>query len=170
VTRSGTRSVLRGLTITLQARRSGTSTWATACTVRTSTTGQAACTVRPSSITDYRWVFNGSGNQTGANGGVTRTYVRTKVSARANHTSVRRGTTVKFTGSVAPRKAGARVYLQRYSSKKWRNVTSAKLSSKSAYSISVRQNSKGTQRYRIVTLWDTTNANAWSPTVTVRVR
>ena len=169
LTRTGTRTVLGRQPVSLQTRRRGTTSWKAVCAVRTSSRGQATCSQKPAVSSEYRWTYNGGGRQLGGDSALLRVTVRAKVSAGVSSTSVRRGAVFTLSGGVGPKKAGQRIYLQRYDSGAWRNVTSTTLSSRSAYAFPVRHGSRATLRYRTVTRPDAYQGAGVSPTRTVRV-
>lgn len=137
LTQVGTGMPLYSVWVVLRQRASGASSWSAVCRESTSTTGTASCVTKPARNTDYQWDFGGGGNQSGTRSTWRAVTVRPKVTARASASTVSRGSSFTLSGSVAPRHAKQRVYLQRYSRGAWRNVTSKQLSATSTYSFGV---------------------------------
>jgi subtilisin family serine protease len=156
--------------VSLQHRRRGVGSWATACTRRTTSAGVASCAVKPSVTSEYRWVYAGSGLQVGAYSSAATVTVAAKVSAATNRTAMRRGTAVTISGTVAPQRAGKAVRLQQLSGKTWKSVGTAKLSKRSAYAFTIRPARAGSTRFRVVSSTDSLQHLGVSRTLTLQVR
>lgn len=154
-----------GAKVELQRRLRGSSTWTAEATTTTGSGGAFSFTRAPWTNRDYRAVHvSGSPSYPGPKSAVRAVLVRQRVSGAFNDSTVRRGTTVRFAGSVAPTRAGKSVYLQRYSGGSWKTVATRTLTSSSTYSVSVRHNIPGTYTYRVYRPSDTRNAAGYSPT------
>jgi GH25 family lysozyme M1 (1,4-beta-N-acetylmuramidase) len=160
-----TGSGVSGAKVELQRRTPGSSTWSAEATTTTGSGGAFSFTRAPWTNRDYRAVHvSGSPSYPGPVSAVRAVLVRQRVSGAFNDSSVRRGTTVRFAGSVAPNHAGHSVYLQRYSGGSWKTVATRTLSSSSTYSASVTHNVAGTYTYRVYRPSDSSNAAGYSPT------
>lgn len=94
--------------------------------------------------------------------------VTVKVAASANHSLIAHGASVKLTFVVTPNERGKTVYLQRYISGRWRNVTSHALSSASAWTFTEVLSTAGTYYFRGYEAGDATHAAGASPTLRIR--
>lgn len=97
--------------------------------------------------------------------------VRHKVTFRVSDSKVRRGQKVRFKGAVAPAHVGAKVRIQRRTSRGFKTVTKAKLfasGTRSVYSKRIRIKRKGT--YRVMMPADAEHAKGVSRKRTIRVR
>lgn len=168
LTRVSTAAPLGLQAVTLYRRTPGAATWARACSTTTSATGVASCATKPLRNTEYEWRFGGSGYQGSARAAAYVVRVGPKVTATASSARVSRGGSVTFSGSVSPRHAGQKVYLQTYSSGRWRNVTSKYLSATSTYTFRVRPTA--TASYRVYKTADSDHSWGKSPTRRVSVR
>lgn len=151
LSRAGEVTVVDGRAVSLYERRPRAGGWTRACTTTTSIDGTATCTTKPTRNTEYEWRFAG-GNDGGTNYGSTtsRPYVvrvAPKVSLGASAATVSAGRSVTLSGSVAPRHARQKVYLQRFTRGAWRTVERGDLSARSTYSFRVAP--RGTFSYRV---------------------
>jgi hypothetical protein len=138
------------------------------CAPTTSALGAASCATKSTRNTEYQWKFGGAGNQGHARSTSYLIKVQPRITAKASTTTVSRGASFTLAGSVAPRHARQRVYLQRYSRGAWRNVTSRLLSSTSAYAF--RLSPTTTFSYRVYKRADSDHSWGKSPLRRVTVR
>jgi hypothetical protein len=140
---------------------------------RGTATGTFARRVVPSRTTTYRVVFLGS-DRGGASAPATlsgRTVVSTAIPQRLD--VARRTVSVRalhkgtLLVTLSPRRAGARVYLQKRVGTTWRAVTSGLTNSRGQLAITVPRPTTAVV-YRWVTLYDGRGLPATSSTVTVR--
>jgi hypothetical protein len=159
---------LGGKSVALYARKATSRSWTRACSVTTSASGTASCDTRPTRNTAYEWRFLGSAHQGSATSRRYTIGVRPRLTARVSASSVSRGASFTLAGSVAPRQAGERVYLQQFSRGAWRSVARSSLSSRSTYSF--RVSPRATYSYRVYKRADRTLSAGISTTRRVTVR
>ncbi len=167
LTRANSATAVGGQLVQLYARAPGTAPWL-ACSAYTSTSGTASCLTKPTRSTEYQWRFRGDGNRGRATSRAYVVGVRAKVSAKVSATTMARGARFTLAGSVAPKHAGQKVYLQRYSGGAWRSIASKYLSSTSTYSF--RVSPRSTYSYRVVKPADRDHLRGLSRTHKVAVR
>jgi hypothetical protein len=85
------------------------------------------------------------------------------ITIKANHTSVKTGHTVVFSGSATGLKKGTTLDLQRFNGKKWVTVKTARISDGGPYSGTLKVTGTGMEKFRVV------HDKTVSPTVTVNV-
>ena len=71
------------------------------------------------------------------------------VSVTATRTSLTLGESVRFTGLVAPTRAGQPITLQAFSNNAWRNIAASTLNSGSRYTFTVKPPAGPAMRYRV---------------------
>lgn len=157
--------------VELQTRKPGTNTWShVANQTTTHWGGEYSFTVAPTSSREYRTVYtSGTSYTLGTTSGVGKVNVRQVVTGRWADSTIRRGQTAKFSGSVAPNHRGQTIYLQRLVDDEWRIVTSTKLSSTSTYSFARTFYKSGTYQYRTYRPADAGHAAGFSPSRTLKV-
>lgn len=153
-----------GWSVKLQWRKKGTTAWQTLSSGTTGSEGAYSFTVKPSSNGDYRAIYP-SGNTVylGGESAIRPVMVRQAVTGSFSDSSVSRGTTAKFSGSVRPYHVGQTIHLQRYAAGKWTTVASTTLSSTSTYSFSVKHSGAGGYYYRTYKPGHTDHAAGYSP-------
>jgi len=135
--------------------------------------GTFARRVVPSSTTTYRVLFLGS-DRGGSSAPATlsgRTVVSTalpqQLVAASRTVAVRAGRVGTLLVTLSPRRAGARVYLQRLVGTSWRGVTSGLTNARGQLAVAVPRPAAPTG-YRWVTVYDGRHLPATSSTVVVR--
>lgn len=141
-----------GVGITLQQRRSTSTTWSDVETKPTDAKGDASFTTRPRVNVYYRAIARTSPEQTSAESLVK---VAPLVGFRVSDSTPRAGQRVRFSGTVRPRHNGRRVYVQRKLGAGSfvtirRTTLRAATSTYSKYSLRVRVRSTATYRVRIL--------------------
>lgn len=121
---------IAGATVVLQRSVHGRNSWSAATSTRTAANGSYAFTVSLAGAYDYRTVYAGSSVYTSAVSGVINPRVLQKVildTVRTTNRSVENTNlgTLQAIGRVYPTPpAGARIWLQRWDGKTWRNYMS----------------------------------------------
>jgi Mg-chelatase subunit ChlD len=157
--------------VSVQYLTAGTTVWRGLRTLTTSTTGAYAIVVRPSFTTTYRVVYAGITNSLLGNKSANAVLrVSTKVTVKLNKNNVALGTTVTFSGAVAPNKKGQLVTLQAFIGGKWKNVKSVALSATSTYAIAYKTTSRNDYKWRVIKAGDVTSYTGVSPTITLIVK
>lgn len=85
------------------------------------------------------------------------------ITIKANHTSVKTGHTVVFSGRATGLKKGTTLDLQRFNGKKWVTVKTTRISDGGPYSGTLKVTGTGKEKFRVV------HSKTVSPTVTVTV-
>jgi hypothetical protein len=78
-----------------------------------------------------------------------RVDVKFRLGIRSRPASFKAGTIGYVEGSIAPARAGANAYLQRYKSGKWTIVSSAPIRSSGRFTLAAQPPAKGSFRYRV---------------------
>lgn len=149
LTNAGSSTGIADQPVDLQ-RRTSAGAWITVATSQTAADGGVRFARSPSYTQVFRLRHPGGAATTAATSPARTVSVRHSLTARLSRTAVRVGRSVTVRGAVGPAHPGARVYLQRWSSGAWRQVTSTKLSSSSTYAFTVGQPSTGFRSYRVV--------------------
>jgi hypothetical protein len=160
---------LAGLTTRLQSRSPGSTTWTTASTLTTSSTGTVSTSVKPTANREYRLVSDATSAYAAAASAAVRVNVRQKVSAVLSASSIKLGQTVTIRGTVWPNHHGKPVVLQWYYSGAWHTAKTATLTSTSTYSFSYKPGSKGTRQLRVYRAADADHVAGTSPTVKLTI-
>lgn len=160
---------LPGHAVKLWQRKATSSAWSLVGTYTTDANGRVAVRTTPAATTYYKATFASDGVAYAAADAIRRVDVKQKVTAALSRTTVPRNTKLTIYTRVAPAHAGQRVYLQRYYSGAWRNVSSAPLSSSSTAAFAVSRSAAGTYHYRTYKPADADHAAGYSPTQTFRV-
>jgi hypothetical protein len=146
---------IAGQPVDLYRRPVGTSTWVKFGTATTNSTGTAAFTVPvPTGHVDYQ-VRSAGIVSTTVLSTLKRTSVKQTLTLAQSATSVRHGYAVTLSGVIAPKRA-ARVYLQRYVSGKWVNLTYVNSTTAGAYKFLYKPPAAGTYVLRTSLLATTT--------------
>ena len=141
-----------GVSVTLQRHLTNSRTFSDAETKTTDAKGDATFTTRPRETTYYRAVARTNPDQTSSE---TIVKVAPLVGLRLSDSTPRKGSLVRFSGTVRPRHDGRRVYLQRKigggSFVTVKRVSLARATSTySKYSVRTRVRSTATYRVRIL--------------------
>jgi hypothetical protein len=164
---SGGSQAIAGQPVDLYRRAVGTSTWVKVATVTTGSTGTAAFTVPvPTGHVDYQ-VRSAGIVSTTVLSAIRRTSVKQTLSLVSSATSVRHGYAVTLSGVIGPKRA-ARVYLQRYVSGKWVNLTYVSSTTAGAYKVVYKPPTAGTYVLRTSVLATTTLLASSSVSRTVK--
>jgi hypothetical protein len=110
-----------------------------------------------------------NGAQTVALNGPSHQAVTPKISAKLNHSKIKRGTSAELTGAVSTYAPGTYADLQERHGKSWRNVSHVELRLGGKFSFTIRGRSKGQFSYRVVIAASSYFRNASSKTVTLSV-
>jgi spore germination protein len=165
-----TGAALAGQKVVLQWRPSSTAAWRNITTATTSSTGAVSLTNKPASNVQYRLASIASWGYLATASPAVTTQVRPRITAAFADSTVKRGTTIKLTGKVAPVRAGTVVQRQRYlGPNKWAFVSSTTVRADGTYAFSFAWNVAGTYAYRVVTPATSLNAPGTSNAVTVKV-
>jgi hypothetical protein len=124
LTDSRKHAAIAGQHVTLQRRANSTKPWGNVKTLTTSSTGRASLGVRMTAKAQFRWTYAGAATHQPAVSAVKSVGVRPVIGIARTATSIRKGATVKFYGTVKPTSAGHRVYLQRFVNHRWVTKTS----------------------------------------------
>ena len=155
-------------TVTLQRREVGSTAWTTAGT-DTTTDGRYSFDVTPKSKGSYRTKFTAVGFADSISKLVT-VGVAPRVGLRVSDYSVKRGSMVSFTGSVAPNRAGHKALLQRFQSGRWVSVQTDTVSSTSAFGFNWRApHSTGKSSFRVLVNPTANLAQSVSRTAVIKV-
>lgn len=92
-----------------------------------------------------------------------------KISAKLNHSKIKRGKTAKLSGTVSSYAPGTYLELQQRHGKSWRNVSRAELRLGGKFSFTIRGRSKGKFSYRLSIGAKAGYRSATSKTLTLRV-
>ena len=163
LTRTDPTGPVAGAQAQLYYQRKGTTTWVLAGTATSSATGALSVTHKSSFGLTYRWQYAGTTSVVGTTGGTVAVNVLPAITATMSPTSLKLGASAKLTGTVAPAHAGKKVALQRLVGTSWSNVTTATLSSTSAYTFTIKPTAKGTYQYRVYMVADTEHPAAAGP-------
>ena len=161
---------IKGARVAVQYLNAGTSVWKGLRVLTTTSTGAFAFAGKPAFNTTYRIYYAGA---TGLLGNVSNNALvrmTTKVTIKLNKNKVTRGTTVVFSGAVAPNKRGQYVWLQIYSGGHWRNVKAVKLTSTSKYAIAYKTTSRVDFKWRVLKPADVRSYTGASPAITLVVK
>jgi hypothetical protein len=153
----------------LYKRTAGTSTWSFVTSAYTATTGKATFSVPAvTATTDYQVRYYPLTSDTALTSTAPeRTSVRQLLTASVP-TAARKGHAFTVTGVLTPHR-GARVYLQRYESSRWVNLTSALATSSGGYRLGYTPKSTGTWRVRVQVPATTTLLAGSTTTRSIRV-
>ncbi|MGW3030186.1 hypothetical protein ACWDCB_03015 [Streptomyces sp. NPDC001178] len=163
---AGTGNPLASRTVSLQARPAGSTTWKTVTTGTTDGNGLIALTTRPARNESLRLVAVAGTKPVSA---ALKVSVSPKVTLKASATSVRRGTTVTFNGTVSSRETGATVKLQVYRSGTWTTIAAKPQSATGQVTFTLGEKTKGTFTYRLLTAATAAFAAAHSSSVKITV-
>ncbi|MEI6693901.1 MAG: S8 family peptidase [Actinomycetes bacterium] len=155
-----------GRTLVLQRYTNG---WRNICWPTTNSLGQASCYLYPSTSSDYMWVFSGDPGLQPAWSSHPIVYVRPSIASKLSASTVRRGSSVTFSGSISPSKKGALLRLQRKSGSSWVTMTKTAITSRNTYSFTFKASASGTYSYRAYFYGDSYNAAQASSTRSLKV-
>ncbi|MEU4618433.1 M4 family metallopeptidase [Actinoplanes sp. NPDC023801] len=167
VTRTGG-SAIAGVTVTVEQKPAGRTTWSRVTSVKTDAKGVWRATVKPSTTTAYRVVHTGSNGLWPATSGTAWTSVRHAVTAKASTTKPKVNKKIKISGTAKPGRSGVKITLQRKVGSRWVNVTTTTTNASGAYTFS-RAFKRGTWNLRVLVAGNGYNATATSATVKLKV-
>ena len=133
-------------------------------------TGAWALAVTPVYNSYYRGTYLGATGLLGNSSANALVRVANKVAIKLNKNNITLGTTVVFSGAVAPNKKGQYVYLQALIAGKWKNVRYVKLTTTSLYAFAWKPSSRVDYKFRVVKPADTLNYTGVSPVLTLVVK
>jgi hypothetical protein len=152
---NGTTAV-SGQAVVLQVRKKGTSTYVSAASASTASTGVVTFTsYKPAYPVDsLRLVKSTAGAYLGSVSIAKAVSTQRRITAKWSAPQIYLGRTSTLSGHVFPRSSGLKVVLQRRSGTSWVTVTSKLLpsttASYSSYAFAVKPTVKGTYYYRVV--------------------
>jgi len=150
---------LGGQTVSLSAQVAGSQTFTPLPPATTDPSGAFSLTVAPSKKTTYKASFAGVGVEPTVTVGVAW-----RITLRA----AKRGSSVLFTGKVAPKRRGKRVVVQVKTRHGWKTVAKGKLSKRSTFKL-VGKLKHGRYRFRALTPADPQHLAGTSRTVALKV-
>jgi hypothetical protein len=168
--RTGATTPITGANVVLQQQLAGSTTWTTATTRTTDSTGHVSATVTPQATTTYRWVYTPGtapyASSTSAGMHVTVTVV---VAIKVSSTSIRYGTATTITTTITPHESGQTIVLQRYEGTKgWVTIATGHESSTGTASWKTTL-PRGTDQLRILKPATTRYGASYSSTMTIKV-
>ena len=143
-------SPLAAASVSVQSQVPGATSWNALTSVATSATGSWRATFKPAANRSYRAVYAGSANMLPTTSGVVAVTVRSKVTLGLSKAKVRLGAHMTFSGVVTPNHKGSRVSLQRLQGHKWVTKKTAKLTSRSKFSVAWTTNSTKDFSWRVI--------------------
>jgi len=158
--------VANGGSAKVWGRAKGATTWVVLGTVGVGTTGKFAFTHTPNPSYQYAVHYINGVNLQGFGTGAVNIGVAPQVGISAPST-VRRGTTVTFTGGTNPARRYAPVALQVYSNGAWRTLVSGKTFYAGSYSLKYQINAAVRLSFRVVVTGDASYVNGTSATKVV---
>jgi len=151
-----------GLPFNLYVRPKNSSTFKLLAALKTSSYGTVSYAYMPAVSSVFMLVFPGNGDLMGTATAKITVEVKPTISATLSPSSIRLGSTTKFSGYVAPAHYGRPVYLQMYSNKVWKSIASVKLSSSGYYAFGIKPAIRGQIAYRVWFPADADHAQAFS--------
>ncbi|MFN8159048.1 MAG: vWA domain-containing protein [Candidatus Nanopelagicales bacterium] len=148
----------------------GGGNWSSVGRAAITSTGAWALAVKPVYNSYYRGTYLGATGLLGNSSANALIRVSNKVSIKLNKNNVALGTTVVFSGAVAPNKKTQLVYLQAYIGGHWKNIKNVKLTSTSTYAFAWKTTSRVDYKWRVVKPADSLNYTGISPVVTLVVK
>lgn len=148
----------------------GGGNWTSVGRAAITSTGAWAFAVKPVYNSYYRGTYLGATGLLGNSSANALIRVANKVSIKLNKNNVALGTTVVFSGAVAPNKKTQLVYLQAYIGGHWKNLRTVKLTSTSTYAFAWKASSRVDYKWRVVKPADSLNYTGISPVITLVVR
>lgn len=145
-------------------------TWTSIGRAGITSTGAWALAVKPVYNSYYRGTYLGATGLLGNSSANALIRVANKVAIKLNKNNITLGTTVVFSGAVAPNKKGQYVYLQALIGGHWKNVRYVKLTSTSLYAFAWKPGSHVDYKFRVVKPADSLNYTGVSPVLTLVVR
>jgi hypothetical protein len=166
-----------GQTVRLQKQLPGATTWTTAGSTTTDTSGAASISVAPTRTTAYRWSFAGHYPYISSVSSAATVTVAQVVTAKLSVRSVKHGKKVKIYGTVSPGAKGHKVTIALKSGSHWKTLGTAKLlvqklpNGKKAlgYAFTDKPKTKGKQTLRVTAAATPTNAAGTSAMVKLKV-
>ena len=162
-----------GQSIVFQRQQVGDSGWVNLGTAQTSATGVATYTFVPTWTASYRSVFNGAGGLSAATSGPDSVAVQSVVTLTpTSPTSVKKGTTVKYTARVVPTPGGSasvRFLFYQYRNGAWAYSTQRSVSLSSAGAATLAWKWATAGKWYVVANAPTTAWYAQGSSKTIRV-
>lgn len=152
-------------------RKGSPNSWKSAGTAHTAADGAYSYAWKPTASYEFNVSFVPFfGDYWPSETSVRSVAVRQRVSGAWADSTIRRGTTAKFSGSVAPNHAGKTIYLQRHRADgSWYTERSTSLSSSSTYTFSRSFSTAKSYYYRTYIRADAYHASGWSTTRKITV-
>lgn len=164
--RTDTGATVTGLTVKLQGRKKGATTWSSVTSMKTGSGGIFSFTRKPTANYQYRVVYtSGYSNYLGSASSTRTVNVRTKVSAAWSDSSIRVGQKSYWTGTVSPNHRGQIAYMQVHDANGWHNLFEMTLNSESKYRgyIQPSPEARGTWYFRTYMPGDADHYAGYSP-------
>ncbi|WP_317789725.1 M4 family metallopeptidase [Actinoplanes sichuanensis] len=157
-------SPVAGVTVVVEHRPAGKSTWSRFATVQTDGKGIWRATARSATTSAIRVRHLGSTGLWPATSANTWLSVRYAVTAKASTTKPKADKKIKIFGTAKPARAGVQVTLQYRKGSRWINITSTKTTKTGSYVFN-RAFKRGTWNLRVVVAGGGYNATGTSGTV-----
>ncbi len=162
-------------TIVFQRQQAGDTGWVNVGTSITNGSGIATLTFKPRYTASYRATFAGSGSLAAATSAVDTISVKASVSLTPTRSSVKKGTTIKYTAKVAPApmaSTAVRFVISRYVSGAWTYFTqrAAKVSTSGVATLSWKWSTAGKWRIQAIAPTSLYYAQGASKTIAVTVK
>jgi hypothetical protein len=170
-------SAVANATVTLLARPASGSTFHSAGTAKTDSTGTASLTLAPTKNTQYEWTYSAAGAHASATSAMWTVTVKQTVAAALAHASIHHGKAGEVYGTIAPSASGLVVSLQYEHHGTWVTLTTAKTKRQTlpdhkktvGYALKHTFASKGTFHLRVTRAATSTNAAGTSKSLTLTV-
>lgn len=156
-----------GRSVTLQRYVNG---WKNVCTAVTNSGGYASCVQYPPSTSNFMWYFAGDLGLSQSWSSYPAVAVRPIISAALRPSTINRGQTATFSGTISPSKKGSLLRLQKKVGSSWVTITKTAVTSRNTYSFAIRPGSRGSTTLRVYFYGDATSAAQSTSTRTLRVR
>ncbi|HEY7042842.1 MAG TPA: lamin tail domain-containing protein [Nocardioidaceae bacterium] len=160
---------IAGATVELQSRGTAADPWAHNQNDVTAADGSYSFSVQANRRTSYRVVWGGNTQFASTQSQSVVVKVAPRVTLEVSDRTVKKGTTVLFTGIVAPNHAGQRVSVQHRRNGSWVTVATPKLDQDSLYRFRWTASPKGASVWRVVKPADGDHVQGVSRTVSVTV-
>ena len=149
LTRPDTGAPLRGRTVSVQSRPTGTTSWSAPVSVVTDDYGRATASLQPTGNIDVRAVFSGP---VGLKPSRARSsiLVATAVTASLNPAEAPLGTPIVLSGTVSPAVAGVPLTLQRWRNGAWQLMLTSTSDGLGAFTFTFTPTATGVKTYRVV--------------------
>lgn len=165
------RKPVKSATLTVQQRFQGSHTWGTLSKIKTNAYGKGTVrTTKRIRNVEYRAVYAGSTRISSATSSVKLITVKQSVTiTKASGSTITAGSKITLSGTTSPALVRHTVSLQLLSGKTWKTISSSKVTSKAAFSVSGKATQGGTRSYRVYATGSTAIRSAASRARTYKV-